>query len=131
MSTVILNWNRIMQSVRLYPRDAIKKGFWQVFQFDATLQNLLADSVNKDDIMKVLFDVFRESINQTNADKNYFLNRLAEQNEISEALMNYLEELLSKTDDSSLGPYKCRSKDEPDSWLPVRLTIKPAKKKYP
>jgi hypothetical protein len=137
MSKVTLNWNRIMQSARLYPRKTIENGFWQVIRNDAVLQQLIADSGDKNDIMKILFDAFRQSIDQTNADKEYYLNRLAQMNEISEALLNAMKDLLSKTDDSIDGPYKCQSKAVPGSWLPVRstikpaLTIKPARKKIP
>lgn len=126
MSNAILNWYRILQSARVYPRKTIDNGFWHIIQSNAMLQKLIADSGDKNDIMKILFNTFRQSIEQMNADKGYFLNRLAQNNEISDALLNAMKELLSKTDDSKEGPYKCRSKAVPGSWIPVRTTIKPS-----
>jgi len=45
------------------------------------------------DVMAGLFTVFRESIEQTNADKKYFLEKLAQHNKVAEALGDYLAEL--------------------------------------
>jgi hypothetical protein len=45
------------------------------------------------DVMGALFAAFKESIEQTNSDKKYFLQKLAEYNKISEALGDYLAEL--------------------------------------
>jgi L-2-hydroxyglutarate oxidase LhgO len=51
---------------------------------------ILQDSQN---MMDTLFYVFRESIEQTNRDKEYFLSRLRTMNEIGEQLGDYLREL--------------------------------------
>jgi hypothetical protein len=48
-----------------------------------------------DDLMAQLFYVFKESVDQTNADKRYFLGRLSEMNEIAQALSEYLQYLNS------------------------------------
>ena len=40
-------------------------------------------------VMEALFTVFRESIQQTNADKRYFLNKLKEYNDMAVALGDY------------------------------------------
>ncbi len=45
-------------------------------------------------IMEALFLVFRESIEETNSDKKYFLDKLKMYNEMSEALDDYLGELV-------------------------------------
>ena len=45
------------------------------------------------DVQAILFMVFRESIQQTNADKRYWLGRLQDMNKISEALGDYLKQL--------------------------------------
>lgn len=45
------------------------------------------------DIMSQLFAIFRESIEATNADKRYWLGKLAEMNDVSSALGNYLKQL--------------------------------------
>jgi hypothetical protein len=48
-------------------------------------------------IMDKLFFVFRESIEQQNEDKEYFLRRLKTMNEIGEQLGDYLKELIDAT----------------------------------
>ena len=45
-------------------------------------------------VMETLFLVFRESIQQTNEDKKYFLIKLQEYNQMAEGLSKYLEELV-------------------------------------
>ncbi len=55
---------------------------------------LLAKEISKgSDIMATLFLVFRESIEETNEDKKYFLEKLRMMNKISQALGDYLKEL--------------------------------------
>ena len=51
------------------------------------------ESHQQNDAMATLFMVFRESIQEANADKAYFLSRLKEMNQIAEALGDYLREL--------------------------------------
>ena len=51
------------------------------------------ESHQQNDAMATLFMVFRESIQEANADKAYFLSRLQEMNQIAEALGDYLREL--------------------------------------
>jgi hypothetical protein len=109
----------------------MEKGSRQVLQHDATLQQVITGSGDKKQIMGILFDIFRTAIEKTDADKEYSLRRLSENQEISAAMMDYMKGLLGKAVDFSVGPYKCRSKDEPDSWLPVRSTIKPISTKEP
>jgi methyl-accepting chemotaxis protein len=46
-----------------------------------------------DDAMEALMTVFKESIEQTNSDKEYFLKKLADMNAIAEAQAEYLREL--------------------------------------
>jgi hypothetical protein len=46
-------------------------------------------------IMEVLFLVFRESIQQTNEDKKYFLVKLQEYNDMAEGLSKYLDQLVT------------------------------------
>jgi len=57
----------------------------------AILQSV--ETYGQNDVMATLFMVFRESIQQTNEDKRYFLQRLQEMNQIAEALGDYLREL--------------------------------------
>ncbi len=45
------------------------------------------------DIMGLIFEVFKASIDEANEDKRYFLEKLAEMNEIAEAQAEYLQEL--------------------------------------
>ena len=55
---------------------------------------LLAKEINAgSDIMATLFLVFRESIEEANEDKKYFLEKLRTMNKISQALGDYLKEL--------------------------------------
>lgn len=49
------------------------------------------------DVMGGLFLVFKESIEQTNKDKRYFLERLADMNKIAEAVGDYLEYLTERS----------------------------------
>lgn len=51
------------------------------------------------DVMSALFLVFKESIEQTNKDKRYFLQRLSEMNEIAKSLGDYLEYLTERSND--------------------------------
>ena len=48
-------------------------------------------------IMEILFFIFRESIEQQNEDKEYFLRRLKTMNELGEQLGDYLGELFDAT----------------------------------
>lgn len=50
-------------------------------------------------IMEVLFLVFRESIEATNEDKKYFLEKLKMYNDMSEALSDYLSQLMDEAGD--------------------------------
>jgi len=57
-------------------------------------QYITSESIDpKGDVMSALFHVFKESIEQTNEDKQYFLSKLADMNEIAEAMSDYLKEL--------------------------------------
>lgn len=49
-------------------------------------------------IMETLFLVFRESIEETNKDKQYFLTKLKMYNDMGEALSDYLKELTTAMD---------------------------------
>lgn len=49
-------------------------------------------------IMETLFLVFRESIEETNEDKQYFLTKLKMFNDMGEALSDYLRELTTAMD---------------------------------
>jgi hypothetical protein len=51
------------------------------------------DSNPQQDVMRTLYMVFRESIQQTNEDKSYWIEKLNRHNEISNALGEYLKEL--------------------------------------
>jgi hypothetical protein len=53
----------------------------------------MMDTIPKGDVMATLFYIFRESIEEANEDKSYFLKRLEEMNEIAEAMADYLREL--------------------------------------
>jgi len=50
-------------------------------------------------IMEVLFLVFRESIEATNEDKKYFLEKLKKYNDMGEALSDYLSQLMDEAGD--------------------------------
>ena len=53
----------------------------------------LTNSLPQSDVMATLFTVFKESIEQSNADKQYFLKKLSDMNRIAEAMGDYLKEL--------------------------------------
>ena len=52
-------------------------------------------------IYELLFLVFRESIEQTNLDKAYFLTKIQEFNDMAEGLSDYLGELVEKSQELS------------------------------
>lgn len=60
------------------------------------LESVDAISGLNGNIMELLFLVFRESINETNEDKRYFLGKLQDFNKIAEGLTEYLGELSDK-----------------------------------
>ncbi len=57
-----------------------------------------AGAIPDGDVMSVSFAIFEESVEQANADKRYFLERLAEMNRISQALGDYLGYLNNSSD---------------------------------
>ena len=68
------------------------------------------------DVMQQLFNVFKESINQTNNDKRYMLEKLKFFNSIGEALSDYLKELVDEMAENDKGKdsEKCK-----ESWRVV------------
>jgi hypothetical protein len=119
MPVITLNMYRILESVRLYPPSIIKEGFRQILQADPNLQHLVAASGGELDVMETLMLVLKEADREAKADKNYFLEKLKSHNTLSEQLSDYLGELVEASQALSGGPYKCKSKQEPLSWLPV------------
>lgn len=75
-----------------------------VRQLDALLESAAGT-----DVAAALYHVFRESIEQQNEDKRYWLKRLEEMNEISDALSDYQEHLRDKA-----GQLAVRSRAKPD-----------------
>ncbi|MFC1611453.1 hypothetical protein ACFL6C_10870 [Myxococcota bacterium] len=69
--------------------------------FITRLNGMMAD-FPEGNIMEVLFLVFRESIQQTNEDKKYFLIKLQEFNKMAEKISEYLSELVDKSQDLSV-----------------------------
>jgi DNA repair exonuclease SbcCD ATPase subunit len=63
------------------------------------LQRNLSYWVKKGDIMQKLLEIFKQSIEDLNKDKQYWLDRLAEMNKISEELADELKDLTSAAED--------------------------------
>lgn len=63
-------------------------------------------------IMEVLFLVFRESVEQTNEDKKYFLIKMQEFNKVAESISDYLSYLVEKS--KELSTKEANNKDEAD-----------------
>ena len=55
------------------------------------------------DVMAMLFNVFKESISETNKDKQYMLEKLKLYNSIAEAMSDYLKELVAEMADNDKG----------------------------
>lgn len=62
-------------------------------EMDRFMQGGIAQRKEFNDVMELLFSVFRESIEEQNADKQYWLNKLSEMNKIGETLGDYLTQL--------------------------------------
>jgi hypothetical protein len=118
MSVVTLNTYRILESARRYPPETIRHGFHQLLELDPTLQQLVAASGGEAKVAEAVLLVLKEAIRENNADKKYWLEKLRDIKVISEALSDRLDAL---TDSSARfrDPYKCQSKKEPMSWLPL------------
>jgi hypothetical protein len=58
-------------------------------EFLASLKQYQGQFPNSD-VMGLMFAIFKESIEETNADKKYYLQRISEMNQISQALGEYL-----------------------------------------
>jgi hypothetical protein len=117
MSVVTLNTYRILESARLYPPETIREGFQQILGLDPKLQQLVAASGGEANVMETIFLLLQEAIRENNADKKYWLEQLRSYNTISEALSDYLGELV-EVSPQLRAAYKCRSKKELLSWLP-------------
>ena len=63
--------------------------------------NGCADDHSQMNIYELLFICFRESINQTNQDKAYFLKKIQDYNNMAEGLSEYLETLVDKSQELS------------------------------
>ena len=57
-----------------------------------------AGAIPDGDVMGLMFAIFKESVDQANADKQYYLERLSESNRISQALSDYLSYLTNVSD---------------------------------
>ena len=121
MKKVILNWKRVVKSFQKYPKETIIKSFNDVISLDDRLKEYIT-LPDKDNIMTTLFNVFKQSIETTNGDKEYFLERIGQMSEISQSLSDYLKDLANNSDafEDAQGAYECTSKDKPKSWIPIR-----------
>lgn len=61
-------------------------------EFTDRLDSVIA-SHGSSNILEVLFIVFKESVSETQENKKYFLEKLAQMNRMNEALSDYLDEL--------------------------------------
>lgn len=86
-------------------------------------QNGISIKKNYGNAMDAMFSVFRESIEEQNADKKYWTNKLKEMNEISEALGDYLSELNNAAQEAT---DECNDKTTPVKSEELRL--KPSQK---
>jgi len=65
---------------------AIGKNLVQSKELSFEAMDSFVAKTNSANIMAVLFEIFKESIRQTNEDKRYFLEKLKKQNDIAEAM---------------------------------------------
>ena len=82
----------------------------------------LASEFPHGNIMEVLFLVFKDSIEEVNEDKKYFLKKLMMYNDMAEGLSEYLQELLPASDE--LGKKIASAKSEDAGMQTVSVNIK-------
>lgn len=70
-------------------------------------------------IMEMLFMVFKESISEMQEDKKYYLEKLATMNKMGEALSDYLEELADAS--RNLGGMERGTTGRPSRTVPIRV----------
>jgi hypothetical protein len=66
----------------------------RILRFSGELSETLeVSSVTISSTMELLFRIFKDSIEETNADKEYWLDQLSEHQKVAEALSDYLSDL--------------------------------------
>ena len=128
MASVIPSWTRVIASIRVRSPMAIRQGICDVLNHEPMLLPLIKASGGLLNVQEIVFLAFKQAIQNANADKKYFLQKLKEYNQMAEELSDYLEKLveqsqkLSETEGEKDEPYDdCNS--QPKSWLatlPVR-----------
>ena len=136
MATVIMNWSRVLASVRAYPDAAIRAGIIQVLRNEPSLQPLIKASGGELNVMERIFLILRESLREMNADKAYYLKKLQECNDVADGLSDYLAYLVDQSQKLAASekgkgqndePYDCQPA-EPRRWLaglPVKQVVIP------
>jgi len=117
MPLVTLNSYRILESVRFYPPATIREAFGQVLRLDPKLQHLVAVSGGEANVFEIIYGALQESVRDSNNDKKYWLEKLRDSNAEAERLLAYLAELVDASGGHFVGPYRCKSKKEPLSWM--------------
>ena len=85
------------------------------------------DLAKAGDIMRVMFFVFKEAIEQTNEDKRYMLGRLAEMKQVADSLDDELKELTAETkklQEALQGTSGCKKNEKDTLGAEVRLKTK-------
>jgi len=88
-------------------------------EFTDRLDSVIA-SHGSSNILEVLFIVFKESVSETQENKKYFLEKLAQMNRMNEALSDYLDELADAS--RKLGGMERGTSGRPTRtvWITVR-----------
>ena len=87
----------------------VREGLQELVERDPKLQRLVGASGGLTNVLETLFTVLRESVNDQNEDKKYWLSKLKMRNKINEALADYLHDLL----DTSLSRKETKSRPQP------------------
>lgn len=84
-----------------------------------TVKNCSSNVNSAINSLEILFNVFKQSIEETESDKKYFLEKLKMFNEMGEALDDYLSELVDVAHEGL-----DKDNDEPDSEILTRASTK-------
>jgi hypothetical protein len=129
---VVLNWKRVMATVRTRPDAVIREGIRHVLRAEPKLQPLIKASGGELNAIEMIFNVLKDSLREMNADKGYYLDKLRSHNEMADELSDYLASLVDASQDLAGqegrdDPYECEP-TQTVSWvstLPIKAVTIP------
>src|SRR5262245_11357888 len=124
MSSLMLNWSRVLASIRAYPKEVVCQGIGDVLWSDPTLMGAM-HAIGPATVIEAVYELLRQSAKNANDDKRYYLQLIQSANRLADASSDYLEYLVDKSADVAaeekgqgrIAPYKCTSKGESKSWM--------------